>query len=66
MPLKPYRCDHSAENTALRAAHVGRSAAADILVADEFVRRESDGREEGLRRAAFHPEKSNRLKYNSG
>ncbi|MGM0491256.1 MAG: hypothetical protein ACQESR_31395 [Planctomycetota bacterium] len=35
-----------------------------IPVADDFLRRESDQREDGLRRAAFHPEKSNRLKYN--
>ncbi|MFO7905909.1 MAG: hypothetical protein R6U98_24835 [Pirellulaceae bacterium] len=34
-----------------------------IPVADDFLRRESDQREDGLRRAAFHPEKSNRLKY---
>ncbi|MFO7903427.1 MAG: acetyl-CoA decarbonylase/synthase complex subunit alpha/beta [Pirellulaceae bacterium] len=32
-------------------------------VADDFLRRESDPREDGLRRAAFHPEESNRLKY---
>ncbi|MFO7906225.1 MAG: serine/threonine-protein kinase, partial [Pirellulaceae bacterium] len=32
-------------------------------VADDFLRRESDQREDGLRRAAFQPEKSNRLKY---
>ena len=31
--------------------------------ADDFVRRESDQREDGLRRAAFHPQESNRLKY---
>ena len=35
-------------------------------VVDGFVRHESDrrehGREHGLRRAAFHPEQSNRLK----
>ncbi|MGM0488141.1 MAG: HEAT repeat domain-containing protein, partial [Planctomycetota bacterium] len=35
-----------------------------IPVADDFLRRESDQREDGLRRAAFHPEESNRLKYN--
>lgn len=33
-----------------------------IPVADDFVRRESGQREDGLRRAAFHPEQSNRLK----
>ncbi|MGM0486039.1 MAG: hypothetical protein ACQESR_04665 [Planctomycetota bacterium] len=35
----------------------------DIAVADDFLRRESDQREDGLRRAAFHPEEFNRLKY---
>ncbi|MFO7901955.1 MAG: DUF1598 domain-containing protein [Pirellulaceae bacterium] len=35
----------------------------NIPVADDFLRRESDQREDGLRRTAFHPEKSNRLKY---
>ncbi|MFO7902921.1 MAG: hypothetical protein R6U98_09690 [Pirellulaceae bacterium] len=35
----------------------------NIPVGDDFLRRESDQREDGLRRAAFHPEKSNRLKY---
>ncbi|MFO7904541.1 MAG: hypothetical protein ACQESR_04060 [Planctomycetota bacterium] len=35
-----------------------------IPVADDFLRRESDQREDGLRGAAFYPEKSNRLKYN--
>ncbi|MFO7906622.1 MAG: protein kinase [Pirellulaceae bacterium] len=33
-----------------------------IPVADDLVRRESDQREDGLRRAAFHPDKSDRLK----
>ncbi|MFO7902927.1 MAG: hypothetical protein R6U98_09720, partial [Pirellulaceae bacterium] len=34
-----------------------------IPVADDCLRRQSDQREDGLRRAAFHPEESNRLKY---
>ena len=34
-----------------------------IPVAGDFVRRESDQREDGLRGAAFHPDESNRLKY---
>ncbi|MFO7904031.1 MAG: hypothetical protein R6U98_15315 [Pirellulaceae bacterium] len=34
-----------------------------LPVADDFLRHESDQREDGLRRAAFHSEKSNRLKY---
>ncbi|MFO7902047.1 MAG: hypothetical protein R6U98_05255 [Pirellulaceae bacterium] len=34
-----------------------------ILVANDFLRRESDQREDGLGRAAFDPENSNRLKY---
>ncbi|MGM0491264.1 MAG: hypothetical protein ACQESR_31435, partial [Planctomycetota bacterium] len=34
-----------------------------IPIVDDFLRRESDQREDGLRRAAFHPENSNRLKY---
>ncbi|MFW6106858.1 MAG: hypothetical protein ACOC8H_01725 [bacterium] len=41
-------------------------AARYISVADDFFRGESDRREDGLRRAAFHPEKSKRLKYNRG
>ena len=32
-------------------------------VANDSVRRESDHREDGLRGAAFHSEKTNRLKY---
>ncbi|MFO7907528.1 MAG: hypothetical protein ACQESR_23690 [Planctomycetota bacterium] len=36
----------------------------NTLVADDFLRRESDQREDDLRRAAFHLEKLNRLKYN--
>lgn len=32
-------------------------------VADEFVRRESDHRQDRLRGAAFRPDESNRLKY---
>ena len=36
--------------------------AANMPIAGDFVRRESDQREDGLRRAAFAPEKSNRLK----
>ncbi|MGM0487017.1 MAG: hypothetical protein ACQESR_09685, partial [Planctomycetota bacterium] len=35
-------------------------------VAHDFVRRESDQRKDGLRRAAFHPDKSNRLKDSLG
>ncbi|MFO7902810.1 MAG: glycosyltransferase family 39 protein [Planctomycetota bacterium] len=34
-------------------------------VADDFVRRESGQREDGLRRAAFRPDKSDRLQYTS-
>ncbi|MFO7902827.1 MAG: hypothetical protein R6U98_09215 [Pirellulaceae bacterium] len=34
-----------------------------VSVADDVLRRESDQREDDLRRTAFHPEKSNRLKY---
>ncbi|MFW6171318.1 MAG: hypothetical protein ACODAD_12575 [Planctomycetota bacterium] len=34
-----------------------------IPVADDCPRREFDQGEDGLRRAAFHPEESNRLKY---
>ncbi|MGM0488335.1 MAG: hypothetical protein ACQESR_16425 [Planctomycetota bacterium] len=34
-----------------------------IPVADDFVRRQSDQREDGLRRAAFHPDAFDRLKY---
>ncbi|MFO7907358.1 MAG: hypothetical protein ACQESR_08695 [Planctomycetota bacterium] len=33
---------------------------------DDVVRRESDRREDGLRRAAFHPDQSDRLKYVPG
>ncbi|MFO7901585.1 MAG: hypothetical protein R6U98_02900 [Pirellulaceae bacterium] len=35
-----------------------------MLVAGDFLRREFDQREDGLRRAAFHPDTFNRLKYN--
>ena len=34
-----------------------------ILVAGNFVRRESDQGEDGLRGAAFHPDEFNRLDY---
>ncbi|MGM0487911.1 MAG: hypothetical protein ACQESR_14260 [Planctomycetota bacterium] len=46
------------------AFHPDQSSRLKYLpLAHDFVRRQSDQREDGLRGAAFHPDQSSRLKY---
>lgn len=58
---------------AKRLGGVGGTRRAGVLIragmiplADDFLRRESGQREDGLRRTAFQPKKSNGLKYYRG
>ena len=51
-------------NRQIRECLTLKSSFDKALVAGDFVHRESDGREEALRGAAFHPDELNHLKYN--